>query len=353
MNLAIVGGGINGLCTAWVAAQQGHTVTLYERDRLMQATSSASSKLLHGGLRYLENGELRLVRESLRERDGWIERVPELVKSLRLVMPIYQGARRKRITIAAGLFLYDHLIGKSILPPSKWLNAEQILQRDPLLKADGLVGGYEFSDAQMDDMQLGLWVAEQARRAGARLFEESKVDLVNKNGELILESGKALRYGKIINIAGPWAQQLLDRSGITSSYRLDLVRGSHLILDQITPLACLLEVPEERRIIFRLPWKGKTLIGTTEIRQTIDQPVKCSQEEEDYLLQVYDYYWPRQRPDVEDRFSGVRPLIHSAIDPGKATREYSIDQVGSSIITVYGGKWTTSLSLAKNIIQLV
>ena len=141
LNIAIIGGGINGLCSAWVLAQQGHGVQLFERDALMQATSRSSSKLLHGGLRYLENYEFRLVREALRERDAWLQRAPQLAQPLRLVLPIYQNSRRSRALVALGLWLYDHIAGRSILPPAQWLSRAELLQRDPQLQADGLLGG--------------------------------------------------------------------------------------------------------------------------------------------------------------------------------------------------------------------
>lgn len=130
MDIGIIGGGINGLCCAWQLARQGHRVQLYERDQLMSATSRSSSKLLHGGLRYLENREFRLVREALRERDAWIKRAPHLAKPLRLVMPIYQHSRRPGWMVGMGLFVYDHLGGKSILPKATRLTAQELIHRD-------------------------------------------------------------------------------------------------------------------------------------------------------------------------------------------------------------------------------
>ena len=146
LKIAIVGGGINGLCSAWVLAQQGHAVELFERDALMQASSCSSSKLLHGGLRYLENYEFRLVREALHERDAWLQRAPQWAQPLRLVLPIYRGSRRSRALVALGLFLYDHIAGRSILPRAQWLSAAELLARDPHLNAEGLLGGYAYSD---------------------------------------------------------------------------------------------------------------------------------------------------------------------------------------------------------------
>jgi glycerol-3-phosphate dehydrogenase len=352
MNIGIVGGGINGLCCAWQLATQGHQVHVYERGTLMQATSRASSKLLHGGLRYLENGELRLVREALRERDNWLQRVPDLTRPLRLILPIYRTARRSRWMIALGLFLYDHLAGKSHLPSSEYLDAQTILTCSPHLNPEGLQGGYAFSDGQMDDQALGLWVATQAQAQGAQVIEKTEIASISTTGKITTVNGTIYQHDRILNVAGPWAQQLLQRSGISTPYRLDLVRGSHLILTQSCPQAFLLEVPGERRIFFVLPWQGNTLLGTTETRQTLDEPIACSAQEQDYLLQAWQHYFPQVTAHVTHAFSGLRPLLYSAKDPSKATREYAIHHDGQ-LISVLGGKWTTALALAQKVTQAI
>ncbi len=350
MDIGIAGGGINGLCCAWVLQQQGHTVHLYERDRIVAATSSASSKLLHGGLRYLENREFRLVREALRERDAWLERVPQLTSPLRLVLPVYGDSRRPRWMMGIGLFLYDRLAGKSILPPSRWLSASEILRRDPAFRSEGLKGGYEFADGQMDDHALGLWVAEQARAEGAVIHEQCGVRSVSTNGSITLEDGTVRQHDRVLNICGPWAERLLENSGIKSPYKLDLIRGSHLVLQQPCNQAYLLEVPGERRIIFVLPWKGQTLVGTTEVRQDLGSPIRCADEEREYMLRILKHYFPAlELGNVEMKsFAGVRPLLRSADDPSQATREYALDRKGA-LISVFGGKWTTAHALARKV----
>lgn len=348
MDIGIVGGGINGLCCAWKLARQGHRVRLYERDTIMSATSRASSKLLHGGLRYLENGEFRLVREALHERDAWIHRVPNLAKPLRLIMPIYKNSRRNCFMVGAGLFLYDHLAGKSALPGAKWLKPQAVLERSCGLKEDGLIGGYAFSDGQMDDHALGLWVAQQARQCGAEIKENIEILRLGSNGEIVIATDQIETHDRLINIAGPWAAKLNENSGIATPYQLDLVRGSHLILEQPCSHALMLEVPSERRIVFILPWKGQTLLGTTEVRQSLDAPIVCSQDEQTYLLNTYQHYFPDSNPEVIETFSGLRPLLYSAKDPNKATREYAIHRT-DKLITVLGGKWTTAMALAKKV----
>ncbi|MBU1962818.1 MAG: FAD-dependent oxidoreductase [Gammaproteobacteria bacterium] len=351
MDIGIVGGGINGLCTAWLLAEQGHQVTVYERGAVMGATSGVSSKLLHGGLRYLENGEFRLVREALRERDAWITRAPQLAKPLRITMPIYRTSRRSAWMVAAGLFLYDHMAGKSLLPKAKRLTAAEICTRDTTLNPEGLLGGFEFSDGQMDDRALGLWVAQQAGALGVCLEEQTEVLGVQADGTITTVEGTS-RHDRVLNIAGPWAIALLDQSGIPIPYRLDLVRGSHLLLQQPCEQAYLLEAPKERRIFFVLPWKGGSLLGTTEVRQLLNEPITCTEEEEAYLLHAYRHYFPASEPLVTERFAGLRPLLYSAQDPNKATREYAIHRT-ENLITVLGGKWTTAMALARTVSQRI
>lgn len=350
-SIAIIGGGINGICCALEFAKAGDDVTLFERDKLMSHTSRSSSKLLHGGLRYLENYEFRLVREALKERDAWIGQATHFAKAIRLIVPVYKNSKRGRFVLGAGLFLYDHLIGKSVLPKSKWLDAKEIARRDPTINTKGLKGGYEYSDGQMDDYKLGLWAAEKAKQAGATLVEHAEVISVNQSG-LVQFGDDTKQFDLIVNVAGPWTNQLLSQSSIDSPYHLDIVRGSHLIIEPPCHQAYLLEVPRENRIFFVLPWENKTLLGTTEVRQQLYAPVECSQEEEEYLLNAYKHYFQKgdeeNLPKVINRFAGVRPLLKSAADPTKATREYAIHQTGR-LINVFGGKWTTALALSRKV----
>jgi glycerol-3-phosphate dehydrogenase len=354
MKIAVVGGGINGLTCAWELAKVGHGVTLFERDGLMQATSRSSSKLLHGGLRYLENGEIRLVFEALSERDKWLERAPHLAKSLSMIYPIFKDGRRSRWIVAIGVWLYKLLSLRSALPSPKWMSKEDIVKRQPQLKTHNLLGGYKFYDGQMDDYNLGLWVAEQCKISGVTILENTEVDTVNIDGTLKTSDGKAYQFEKIINIAGPWAELLLQKSTGGSPIKLDLIRGSHLIVKRSCKQAYLLEVPNERRIFFVLPWQEKTLIGTTEVRQNMDEPIKCSQSESDYLIKAYNHWMvePIGESDIESTFSGVRPLLTSEDEPSRVTREYVIRKDGK-LITVFGGKWTTTCALAKKIMKVV
>ncbi len=353
MDICIVGGGINGSCCAWVLSQKGHKVHLYKRDKLVSKTSRLSSKLLHGGLRYLEHGNFRLVKEALKERDAWLQRVPSLTQPNRLVLPIYENSSRNRLLVKAGLFLYDNLAGPTILPKSKWPDVKVLIRKDPQLNADGLKGGYEFSDGQMDEHQLGLWVAEQAKQEGTHFHENTPIESIDIEGNVQLKT-EVLKYDHIINVAGPWAEQLLNASGIDTPHQLDGVRGSHLVINKKCPQPYLLEVPKEKRIFFLLPWKENTLIGTTEVMQLLDEPIKCTDAERDYLLTAFNHYYINKitKKDVIESFAGIRPLLSSATDIGLTTREYAIHSSGK-LTNIFGEKWTTALALANKVSKQV
>ena len=352
MQIAVVGGGINGLCCAWLLAQEGHEVSLFESDELMGKTSIASTKLLHGGLRYLEHLEFRLVRESLHEREWWLKQVPGFTRRLPILYPLYEHTR-PRWKIKIGMLLYDWLAGKKGLGRHRWLTPRQVKRCSPHLNQKGLKGAYLFADGQMDDQALGLWVAEQCRSLGVTIHEFTKVKSISIAGTITTEH-EITSFDRIINVAGPWSVQLLEQSDVKLEQQLDLVRGSHLLIPHVSKFGHLLEVPGEERIVFVLPFKGETLIGTTEVRQTIHQPIRCSGEETDYLLNLYNHYFRPScgKASITRTFAGLRPLLSGSQLASRASREYKILQKGN-IISVFGGKWTTARALAREVVKSV
>lgn len=351
--VAVIGGGINGVMSAWALARSGYDVTLFERDRLMCATSSASSKLLHGGLRYLETGQFGLVREALHERQWWVTQAPQLAQPLPLLIPLYRGEGRRPWKLRLGLTIYDFLAGRCRFGPHRKCDAAEIHRLAPNLRQDNLSGGFLFFDAQMDDHALGLWAASQAERAGVRIVQQQEVERVDARGTLRLAHGSHA-FDIIVNVAGPWAEQLLARSGLAPAFGLDLVRGSHIVLPFPTSQGMLVQAPEESRIVFILPYQGRTLIGTTEVRQTLNEPIACSEDETAYLLRVFNHYFtntvgPEQ---IVHRFSGLRPLLKSHADPTQSSREYAVVRDGR-LVSVFGGKWTTARCLGQEVARVV
>lgn len=350
LRVAVVGGGINGVMTAWALARRGHEVQLHERGALMGATSSASTKLLHGGLRYLEQGDLRLVREGLHERAWWLAHAPHLCRPIEITLPVYEGSPRGRAVLGIGLSMYDFLAGEATLGRHHWHLRADLPLHARTLRTSTLLGVFTYVDAIMaDDATLGLWAADQARRAGASLHEQSAVTWIAPDG-VIQVGGREERFDVVVNAAGPWARELLDASGITSSTRLDLVRGSHLVVDRPPAGAFALQLADDARLVFALPYEGRTLVGTTEVRQTLGEPIECSHGERDYLLRAYNAFFtdPISARDVHATFAGVRPLVHAGRSAHAQRRGERIEMNGR-VVSVFGGKWTGARALGERV----
>ena len=346
MKLGVVGAGINGIMCAWALLEDGHDVVVFERDEPVCATSSASTKLLHGGLRYLEHGDFGLVREGLRAREWWLRQAPQHTRQVEIAIPVFAGARRARWKVKAGLFLYESLAGRRRLGRHHWLDARALAVRVPELKTSGLRGAYVFQDGQMDDQALGLWAMARIVDLGATVRAHCPVERIDADGGIVTSAGRE-RFDGIVNACGPWSEALLRRSGIPSSCSLDLVRGSHLLYARRHACGFLVESPDDGRACFILPYGEHSLIGTTEVRQSLDDPAVCSPAERAYLSNLYDAYFEPglDVSRVVSTFAGIRPLLASPTsDVSRLSRESEIACQGR-VVTVFGGKWTTSREL--------
>ena len=353
MKIVVIGGGINGLCCAWQLALSGASVKIIEKSTIMNQTSSASSKLLHGGLRYLENLEFGLVYESLRERNWWLKTVPELTNELHMILPVYKNGPRSKWMIKLGLLFYDILSGKANIAKHKWIPKEELKLISPDLKMENLKGAFRFSDGQMDDYKLGMWVANKAKEDGVKIIENSKVNKIDLDGNIIVNNS-AHKFDRIVNTCGPWAHELIENSNIKGQFKLDLVRGSHILIKSEPDQPYFLQAENDGRIFFVLPYNGNTLIGTTEIRQELNQPIEPSKDEINYLLCEYNKYFvaKKNEDDIIKKFAGLRPLVSSTKNPKDIKREYKIETMGN-LINVYGGKWTTAMSLGRKVAKKV
>lgn len=352
--IAVIGGGINGCGIVWELVRRGYAVTLFEKGVCGAQTSSKTTKMIHGGLRYLEHLHFGLVRESLRERAWLLEHLPELVKPMEVLLPVYADSPRTRATIRLGLVLYDTLAGRQPLARHRVRSVDELTTIAPLSN-DGLRGGFSYWDAQVDDYALVRTVVASAIRDGADVRENTRVDSVERDGDgWLVQSDRfgTERFSLLVNAAGPWMNELLRDNGIAAPYVLSLVRGSHIVLQrQISSSGLLLQSTTDRRVFFVLPWKGTTLVGTTEVVQkgSLDS-VHPDEAEIDYLIERFNRYFrePIGRDDVQSAFAGVRPLVGRATNPSAIGRDSRVVRDGN-LINVFGGKMTTFLSLARKV----
>ncbi|MCU1749602.1 glycerol-3-phosphate dehydrogenase [Pseudomonas sp. 6D_7.1_Bac1] len=359
-DIAVIGGGINGVGIAADAAGRGLSVFLCEKDDLASHTSSASSKLIHGGLRYLEHYEFRLVREALAEREVLLAKAPHIVKQMRFVLP-HRPHLRPAWMIRAGLFLYDHLGKREKLAGSKSLK----FGADSALKSE-ITKGFEYSDCWVDDARLVVLNAMAAREKGAHVHTQTRcVSARRSKGlwELNLERADgslfSIRAKALVNAAGPWVAKFIrDDLKMESPYGIRLIQGSHLIVPKLYEgeHAHILQ-NEDQRIVFTIPYLNQfTLIGTTDREYTGDPAkVAITDGETDYLLNVVNAHFKKQvsRSDILHTYSGVRPLCNDESDnPSAVTRDYTLALSGSTeeapLLSVFGGKLTTYRKLAES-----
>ena len=363
-DLLVVGGGINGAGIARDAAGRDLRVLLCERDDLASHTSSASTKLVHGGLRYLEHREFMLVRKALMEREVLLETAPHIIWPLRFVMP-HDAHLRPRWMIRAGLFLYDHLARRRRLPGSAALDLRGHAAGAAL--DPRFTHGFVYSDAWVEDSRLVVLNAMDAAARGATVLTRTAFTGARRVGDVwraILQpqgrAGFEVEARALVNAAGPWVGSVLD--GVLqreASRHVRLVKGSHVIVPRIYDheFAYLFQNPD-RRIIFAIPYERDfTLIGTTDLEYQGDPAqVAISADETRYLCQMADRYFrkPVRVEDVVASYSGVRPLLDDeSTDPSSVTRDYSLelDGDGAPLLSVFGGKITTFRRLAEDALK--
>ncbi|HEX2762973.1 MAG TPA: glycerol-3-phosphate dehydrogenase [Allosphingosinicella sp.] len=356
-DLLVVGGGINGAAIARDAAIRGAKVLLVERDDLASHTSSASSKLIHGGLRYLEYGEFRLVREALREREILLRTAPHIVRPLQFVLPHARGLRPAWM-VRAGLLLYDLFSIRGSLPRSGRVGRRGAALQSPLKDRRKLLS---YWDAQVDDSRLTVLNAVAAVEQGAEIATQTELLRARReDGDWIAElsGGRGVAAGAIVNAAGPWVGELLARLGVATGARVRLDKGSHIVVRQLWegPQAYILQQPDGR-VVFALPFHGSTLIGTTDIPVDRTDGLVVDSDEIRYLCEAVDRYFTAQvtPADVIWSYWGVRALWDDgASDPKAVTRDYRLELdagTGPKLLSVFGGKLTTARALAQEAVD--
>ena len=353
-DLLIVGGGINGCAIAREASLLGLTVMLVERDDLASHTSSASTKLIHGGLRYLEYYDFKLVAEALRERERLVKAARHLIRPMRFVLP-HENAVRPWWLVRAGLVLYDMLGGRMTLARSRGLRRDDALYRAPLKAKDGR--GFVYSDAYVDDARLTLLNAMDAAANGATVLTRTALTCARREGDrwrATLSDGQAVEARALVNAAGPWVAELLGRLGVNARAGVRLVKGSHIVVPRLYEgdHAYMLQQPD-RRIVFAIPYQDRfTEIGTTDIPVERPEDAVIDEGEIAYLCEAANRHFTRQiaPADVTSTWSGVRPLYDDGASEARAvTRDYVLefDTAGPPLLSVFGGKITTARHLAE------
>lgn len=371
-DVAIIGGGATGLGVALDAAARGFSVVLVEAHDFAKGTSSRATKLVHGGVRYLAQGNIALVREALQERTTLLHNAPHLAQPLPFVMPSYRFWETP--FYGAGLKMYDALAGKAGLGATEFLTPEQTLACLPTARSRGLKGGVKYWDGQFDDARLALALARTAEARGALLVNYcAATALRHENGKIVglsctdSETGKSyeLRARCVINAAGVWVDQLRQQDGQAIGRPVKPMvapsQGVHIVVDrEFLPGDHALMVPKtaDGRVLFGVPWLGKIILGTTDTpRQDLPAEPRPFREELQFILQESGRYLQKAPApsDIRSMWVGLRPLVKPQGDDGEDTkglsREHTVLVSRSGLVTVTGGKWTTYRAMAEDVLD--
>ena len=364
-DLLVVGGGINGASIAHLAASAGASVALIEKDDWASGASSKSTKLLHGGIRYLEHFEFDLVAESLRERFIQLQIAPHLSKPLAFVIPVYRGDARPLWMMAIGVWMYQLLSGPWSLGRHRGLSKEELVKIAPGIAQNGLVGGVEYFDAQMDDARMCLENVLMAEKFGAVVANRLKLE------EFILSDGRAVgikardmisgRFieilaSKIIVAGGPWSDEIIQKDDPRTPQRLRATKGAHVIYEgQVSSKAFLLQSRQDNRVFFMIPFRGHSLIGTTDTDYK-GKPDAVTADEADiqYLLKEASRVFPNvtfERSKIISSFAGLRPLVTDKGHPSHISRKHALESSVNGVFYLMGGKYTTYRSITEDVIK--
>lgn len=368
-DLAVIGGGATGVGVALDAAARGLSVVLVEAHDFAKGTSSRATKLVHGGVRYLAQGNITLVREALRERQSFFANAPHLAQPLPFVMPAYGYS--DLALYGAGLTLYDAIAGKASVGRTRWLSAADVRSKLPGLQDTGLRGGIRYWDGQFDDARMVLAIARTAAAYGALLLNHCRVtSLIQCHGKVRgvriqdQESGAdyEIQAKCVVNAAGVWSETVQSMVDSASSgagpSSLRPSQGTHVVVDRsFWPCEEALLIPktEDGRVLFAIPWLGATLLGTTDTASTSlpTEPMPAPQEIEFILREASRYLRrPARRADVKSAWAGLRPLAAKPANRGatsSVSREHAIEVSDSGLVNVTGGKWTTYRLMAEQV----
>ncbi|CAN7216889.1 glycerol-3-phosphate dehydrogenase/oxidase [Paenibacillus sp. LjRoot153] len=369
LDVLVIGGGITGAGIALDAVTRGMKVGLIEKNDFGSGTSSRSTKLIHGGLRYLKQGDVKLVQEVGRERAILYKNAPHLVIPAPMLLPVYKGGTYGYLASSIGLYIYDWLAGVARKERRKMLGRSQTAQQEPLLKQDGLKGGGLYFEYRTDDARLTIDIMKTAYTRGADIVNYAEAaDFIYRDGKVVGVSVKDRMDGQsyhiyakhIVNAAGPWVDKMRQIDGSLKGKRLFLTKGVHLVVNYAklpVKQAAYFDTPDGR-MVFVIPRGESTYIGTTDttFTKSIDNP-RTTQEDRDYILRAVNAMFPSVKltiDDIRSHWAGLRPLIYEeGKGPSELSRKDEIFVSDSGLITIAGGKLTGFRKMAEKVVDLV
>jgi glycerol-3-phosphate dehydrogenase len=365
-DILVIGGGATGLGIAVDAATRGYSVALVEKEDFAKGTSSRSTKLVHGGVRYLAQGNIKLVREALKERGILLRNAPHLTRRQAFIVPSFNIINKYYYGL--GLGIYDLLAGKLQIGKVSILDRQEVLTRMPAVREKGLDGGVEYYDGQFDDARLAVNLAQTAVEHGACVVNHAEVDDLLRDGDSITGAvvfdhvgGVSLniRARAVVNATGVFADGVIQMDNKEAEPLLSPSQGIHLVVDKsFFPGDTALMIPktDDGRVLFAVPWYDKVVLGTTDtsVDEVNEEPLPL-EEEVDFILSHFTRYTTRTlaRSDVRSVFAGLRPLVRSsnATSTALISREHTIVVSPSGLITIIGGKWTTYRKMARDAVE--
>ena len=344
--IGIVGGGITGLISAYFLSQEGYKVDLYEKKTLLSETSSKTTKLIHGGIRYLENLQFHEVKNGINDRKWWLENFPDETKLQEIIILSKKKLSPEIFKFFFGIKIYETFAGRSNIKTGRLYKHDDLLSLD--IK-NNIAAGISFYDGLMQE-SVGQEIIKRCKSNGVNFFENNEIKSIRSEGRI-----EEKEYKKIIIATGPWVSSFLEQNKIDTNKTIDYIKGSHLIINRKIKKGLMFRDRKKHRYIFALPYQGNLLLGTTEQRVSSPEDNHVLDSEVNYLLESINIYIDRpiNKDEIIESYSGVRPLIKSkAQDFHSSSRDFYI-QKDHNLLSLFGGKWTTAPSIARNIVKIV
>ena len=344
--VGIVGGGITGLISAYFLSLEGYEVDLYEKKTLLSETSSKTTKLIHGGIRYLENLQFYEVKNGINDRKWWLENFPNQTKLQEIIILSKKRLSPEILKFFVGIKVYETFAGRSNIKTGRFYKKDDLLSFG--IK-NNITAGISFYDGLMQE-SVGQEIVKRCKSNGVNFFENNEIKSIRSEGYI-----EEKQYKKIIIATGPWVSSFLKQNKIHTNKTIDYIKGSHLVINRKIKNGFMFRDQKKQRYIFALPYEGNLLLGTTEQRVSTPEDKEILDSEVNYLLESINIYIhrPINKDEIIESYAGVRPLIKSkAKDFHSSSRDFYI-QKDKNLLSLFGGKWTTAPSIARNIVRIV